>query len=97
MESSALVLAQSGIESALVSRTLGLPTPQHPLGEQIDLTAATGTLRVTVYGPHFNQTVTSCAEVRSEGARASRELVRRCIDVMVRGGLSADVLSWVEY
>ena len=97
MESSALVLAQSGIESALVSRSLGLPTPQHPLGEQIELTAATGLLQVTVFGPYFNQTVTSCAEVRSVGARASRDSVRRCIDVVVRGGLTTDVVSWVEY
>lgn len=97
MESAALVLAQSGIESALVSRRLGSPAPEQPLGPQIELTAATGTLQVTVFGPYFNQMVTSCAEVRSVGARASREQVRRCIDVVVRGGLSADVTSWVEY
>lgn len=95
-DSCALALAHSGIEAALASIHRGTTPEQHPLGDQVTLTEATGSLAVTYEDFEDQIELLSCATIEGTRARPSDRPVTRCVEVTAVSGPSPRILSWNE-
>lgn len=97
LDSAAQELAESGIEASIAAINRRHEPLVAPLGAAIDLTDAVGTLDVIAERVDNTFRLQSCARVELPQARATRPVVRRCIDAEVTRGRSPTVLSWREY
>lgn len=91
----ALSLAQSGVEATIASIAKGRRPEEHPLGPSTELTAAQGTLTVTIREQGTGVAVESCAVVVPRSVRASR--LTRCVTATVSGAAPVEVLAWQEH
>lgn len=95
-DASALVLAHSGVESALASIHSGVDVDEMDLWTDVRLTEAFGTLQVAVVQHSDRFDIRSCAAVESSQERADVRPGRRCVEVTATPGPNPLILTWNE-